>query len=226
MFNIQKFSRFVAERRQSADMSAAALAEKTGVALPALLKYESGEAFPDVSLLVPLADALGVTLDALIASGDPEPVEACVLKNAALGQDVPADALRGASVCDLANISPLLKPSLLERIAGGLSKHGIDISHIVELAEYLNDENVVRALEESSFEKLDEELLEKLLPMLDDEAKQTIFEKVLNGELDWHFLKKLLPYARYMYQQIEAAVVYGALDWEVIKYMQEVDWQQ
>ncbi len=114
----------------------------------------------------------------------------------------------------------------LLKVAAGLSRHGIDISHIVELADYFSDENVVKAIEEDSFEKLNPELLEKLLPILDDEGKQKIFEKILDGEIDWHFLKCLLPYAKYMYSQIEASVVLGALDWEVIKYLEDVDWQQ
>lgn len=123
-------------------------------------------------------------------------------------------------------MSTNLDTELLLKVAAGLSKHGIDISHIVELAEYFSDEDVVKALEEDSFEQLNPELLEKLLPLLNDDGKQKIFEKILDGEIDWHFLKKLIPYAKYMYSQIEASVVLGALDWEVIKYLEDIDWQQ
>lgn len=112
--------------------------------------------------------------------------------------------------------------SVARRISEGLSSHGIDISKIVEFIEYLNDEKVAEALETSDFEKLDEGLLEKLLPLLDDSSKQIIFEKILDSEIDWHFLKKLIPYARNMRDQIEAAVVLGALDWEVIKFIDDV----
>ena len=43
-------------------------------------------------------------------------------------------------------------------------------------------------------------------------AKNIIFDKIINGELDYHLLRVIIPYADYLTSLIEAAVVYGVLD--------------
>ena len=58
--------------RKAAGLSQEALGEKLGVVSQTVSKWERGESAPDAALLVPLADALGVSLDALFgrALGD------------------------------------------------------------------------------------------------------------------------------------------------------------
>ena len=51
--------------RKAAGLSQEALGEKLGVVSQTVSKWERGESAPDAALLVPLADALGVSLDAL-----------------------------------------------------------------------------------------------------------------------------------------------------------------
>lgn len=207
-------------------MTQSELADRLFVTRQAVSKYEQGESFPEITVLTTMAEVFGISLDAFIGAGEPTKTEAVVLEHAAMNKDIPGELINDDIISDIINIAPLLKPSLLDKIAAGFGKHGIDISKVVELAEYMNDESVIKLLENATFDTLDEELLEKFIPLLNDDSKQIIFQKILDGELDWHLLKKVLPYAKYMYQQIEAAVVYGVLDWEVIKYLQDVDWQQ
>ena len=226
MFNSKKFGANIAALRIKQDMTQSKLADRLSVTGQTVSKYEQGRSFPEITILVSMAEIFGVTLDELIKEGNPTETEATVLKSAALKKDIPIDIIKDEAVSDILNIAPLLKPSLIDKIANGLGKHGIDISKIVELAEYINDESVIKLLENATYDTLDEKLLEKLIPLLNDDSKQLIFQKILDGELDWHLLKTVLPYAKYMYQQIEAAVVYGVLDWEVIKYLRNVDWQQ
>lgn len=92
---------------------------------------------------------------------------------------------------------------------------------MLSLAEYLNDETVGKLLENVTFDTIDDELLEKLIPFLDEKSKYTVFQKILDGEMDWHFIKVLLPYAEYMASQIEAAIVEGALPKEALNVMRE-----
>ncbi len=91
-------------------------------------------------------------------------------------------------------------------MAKGLAKHGIDISSIVLLAEY-----VVKLLENATYDTINENLLERLIPFLDGNSISTIFQKILEGDLDYRLIRIMLPYAEYIYPQIEAAVLYGAL---------------
>ena len=51
--------------RKAAGLSQEALGDKLGVVSQTVSKWERGESAPDAALLVPLADALGVSLDAL-----------------------------------------------------------------------------------------------------------------------------------------------------------------
>lgn len=212
MFDTVKFGAYLARLRKGADMTQSELGEKLSVTRQAISKYELGDSFPDISVLVLISEVFGVGVEELISSGNPSRGEARILGDIAAGQgDVVAQ-----SVSDLISLAPLLKPSILERLALSLGGRGIDISNIVDLARYLSDKSVLELLENASFQSVDEQLLERLIPLLDDESKASIFEKILDGEMDWHMIKTLLPYAKYITPQIEAAVIEGVLPYEVI----------
>lgn len=217
MFNTQKFGSYLSRLRKKTDMTQSELAAKLAVTRQAISGYERGDSFPDVSILVLIADTFGVSLDELINSGEPTRGEALILTDAAIGRNVEF----AENVSDILNLAPLLKPSVLGKLSAGLSKKGIDISNIVGLAEYLNDDTVIDMLENATFDSVSDELLGKLMPLLDDHSKGTIFEKILNGVMDWHLIRALVPYMDYMQSQIEAAVVEGALPYEALDLMHE-----
>lgn len=58
----EKTGRLIAERRRELGMTQLQLSEKIGVSNRTVSKWETGAGFPDVSLLEPLADALGVSV--------------------------------------------------------------------------------------------------------------------------------------------------------------------
>lgn len=113
---------------------------------------------------------------------------------------------------EIGKIAPTLRPDALKRAAEGLARHNIDISNLVRLAECLDDENVARMLEETDYDKLDGGMLEMFVPFLSPESIYKIFEKIIEGELDYRFLSVILPYSEYLIEQIECAVTYGVLD--------------
>ncbi|MDD2267919.1 MAG: helix-turn-helix transcriptional regulator [Eubacteriales bacterium] len=217
MFDTKKFGGYLSRLRKNADMTQSELAEKLAVTRQAVSGYERGDSFPDVSILVIIADVFGISLDDLINSGEPTRGEALILSNTAVGNN----NVIAESVADIVNLAPLLKPSILEKLSAGLSKKGIDISNIVSLAEYLNDDSVVSLLKNATFDTISDDLLEKLMPLLDDRSKGTIFQKILEGEMDWHLVKSLIPYADYLQSQVEAAVVEGALPYEALDLMHQ-----
>ena len=217
VFDTKKFGGYLSRLRKSADMTQSYLAEKLLVTRQAVSGYERGDSFPDVSILVLIADIFGVSLDVLINSGEPTRGEALILGAAAAGDG----SVVAESVEDIINLAPLLKPSALGRLAAGLSKQGIDISSVVDLAEYLNDDSVASLLKDADFETVSDALLEKLIPLLDERAKGMVFGKILDGEMDWHLIKTLIPYAEYMSSQVEAAVVEGALPWGALVTVRE-----
>lgn len=226
MFDTKKFGGFLSRLRKNADMTQVELADRLNLTRQAVSRYEHGDSFPDVSILVLIADIFHISLDELISSGEPTRGESIILENAAVGNEsVVADSIE-----DIVNLAPFLKPSLLTRLSSGLAKQGIDISNIVALAEYLNDDSVISMMENAKFEGISLELLEKLMPLLDAGSRGKIFQKILNGEMDWHFLRPMLLWCEDIYDfglpsQVEAAVVEGALPWEVLDLMREA-WKE
>ncbi|MBR4896258.1 MAG: hypothetical protein IKZ41_07510 [Clostridia bacterium] len=119
----------------------------------------------------------------------------------------------------------VLTPSTLEKISEQLRTQGVDISKIVDLSEYLNDKLTAEMLADASFENLENSaafgLMEHLIPLLDEKSKTTLFSKVIEGQLDWHYLKIMMPYITYLRWHIESAYIEGALPAEVMTWLNE-----
>lgn len=208
MFDVKKFGANLARLRKNKDMTQSELADKLNLTRQAISKYEVGDSSPDISILISIAEIFGITLHELINSGEPTRGEAIILESVAKGTDEATEL----DVSDIINLAPLLKPSTLDRMAQGLGKQGIDISNIVALMEFLSDKSVVKLLENATYNTLNEELIEKLIPFLDENAKNVIIQKIIDGEHDWHTLKIMSPYLQYVnFAVVEAAVIDGAL---------------
>ena len=119
----------------------------------------------------------------------------------------------------------VLTRSTLEKISEQLRTQGVDISKIVDLSEYLNDKLTAEMLADASFENLENSaafgLMEHLIPLLDEKSKTTLFSKVIEGQLDWHYLKIMMPYITYLRWHIESAYIEGALPAEVMTWLNE-----
>ena len=59
--------------RRRAGLSQEELAETVGVSRQAVSKWEQGQSLPDISLLLPLADFFGVSVDSLLRDPDQPP---------------------------------------------------------------------------------------------------------------------------------------------------------
>lgn len=212
LFSTIKFGGFLSRLRKNADMTQSELAEKLSVTRQAISDYERGNSFPDITILILITEIFNISLDELINSGEPTMGEAYILKSIADEKDE-----INVNIDEVKSLAPLLKPSILENLATGLAKNGIDISNIVSLAEYLNDKSVIALLKNANFETVDDKLLSNLMPLLDERSKSMIFQKILDGEMDWHLIKVMLPYADYLISYIEAAVIEGALPKEALK---------
>lgn len=216
MFDTQKFGGNLSRLRKTADMTQSELADRLNLTRQAVSRYETGDSFPDISILVLIADIFGVTTDSLISAGEPTHGESLILSSVVRGQDTVPE-----TISDVISLAPYLKPSVLDKLAASLAGRGIDISGIVALAEYLNDDSVLEMLQKADMTDVDDKLLAKLIPILDDRSKGRIFQMILDGEMDWHMLRSLMPYMVYMQSQIEAAVIEGCLPWEALDVLHE-----
>ncbi len=68
--NTQKTGQFICLLRKQKGLTQSQLAEQVGVTDKAVSRWETGKGFPDISLLQPLADALGTSVTELLA-GEP-----------------------------------------------------------------------------------------------------------------------------------------------------------
>ncbi len=155
-----------------------------------------------------MARALGVSTGELIAAGEPTVGEAHILHQLSEGQ-TPSGI---ATPEDIANLAPLLKPSTVEALAARLASDGVNISRMVELTRFLSDDGARRLFSVTDLSELTPELLGYLMPFLDYDSKCTIFDGILNGELDWHLLS-VFPVDRSL---LEAAFMEGILPSEAL----------
>lgn len=62
-----KTGALIAQMRKEKGMTQKALADSIGVSNAAISKWETGKGFPDISLLEPLSNALGLTVSEILA---------------------------------------------------------------------------------------------------------------------------------------------------------------
>lgn len=218
MFDADLFCANLSMLRRNADMTQSELADKLNLTRQAISRYEKGDSFPDISILVKIAEIFNISIDELIGAGSPTEGEQELLKNAALGKDVKSCH---CNIRELENIAPFLKPSILDRAIQGFAEQGIDISNLASLFSYMSDSGFWELLGTSDFQKFDMVLLEKLIPFMNFSAKISIFDKIIRGEIDWHFLSVLMKYIRISESVLEAAVIDGVLDEGVLILLRE-----
>lgn len=210
MFNTQTFGLKLAQLRKNADMTQSDLGDRLNVTRQAISKYETGDSFPDVAILVTMAEVFGVSVDELIGAGSPTAGEAAILNSLAQGKEPDT-----ATPEDVASLAVWLKPSAVERLTVNLAKQGINVSRLMDIAVYLSDEGTQRLLAETDCAGITPEMLEHLLPFMDYASMCRILDKILEGEMDWHLLKPL----RVDRSLIEAAVIEGVLPYEALGIM-------
>ena len=218
MFDADLFCANLSTLRRNADMTQSELADRLNLTRQAISRYEKGDSFPDISILVKIAEIFNISIDELIGAGAPTDGEQELLKSAALGKDLKTCRF---NLYELENIAPLLKPSALDRAIQGFASQGIDISNLASLFSYMSDQGFWELLEASDYRTIDTALLEKMLPFMNFPAKLSVFEKILRGEIDWHFLNVLMKYVRISDSVIEAAVIDGVLDEGVLALVRE-----
>ena len=73
MLNNRDFGANIADLRKKKGLTQAQLAEMLNISNKTISRWETGEGYPEVTLLSPLAKALGITVDELLAESAPEP---------------------------------------------------------------------------------------------------------------------------------------------------------
>ena len=206
--NIVKFGAYISRLRKEHDMPQSKLADILNVTRQAVSKWERGEGFPDISILCEVANVFETSVDALLNAGEATGNEAAILSSVTQNQEIAQEIFEDKGVVqDVINIAPYLKISTLSVIAEKLAKHNINISKIIELAEFMNDESIIKLFQNSDLEKLDDDLLNRLIPFLDQDSLYVLLERFMNGE------NKQLNFRDYIdYSLFQAAWMQGVMD--------------
>lgn len=213
--NLIKFGAYLARLRKERDMPQSRLADMLNITRQAVSKWERGEGFPDIGLLCAIAEIFEMSVDELIRAGDASENQASIIASVSQNQEIAAEILADeGALCDIINIAPYLKVSSLSAIANQLAKHNLNIQKIVELSEFMNDDSVIKLLENCDMQTPDDALLEKLIPFLDAPSMITVLEKVMSGQNSHQLIKHMRPYIGH--ELIEAAVLQGVLDYSVL----------
>lgn len=67
---MEKIGKFISELRKSKGLTQKDLAEQMGVTDKAVSKWERGQSYPDISLIIPLSELFGVTANELLNGGE------------------------------------------------------------------------------------------------------------------------------------------------------------
>lgn len=229
--NTTKFGAYVSKLRKQSDLTQSQLADMLNVTRQAVSKWEMGDSFPDISLLPRLTDIFRITVDQLMTCGEPgrtenemktEMTSGASEKVAGVLED---EGTKVDSMDSPVNVAPALTMGTLDMISESLGKHGINIAPILELAVYTNEMAQTNLLKTGSSDQLDENLLEKFIPFLTRESKETLFYKIIDGELNSSLLVTLLPYLEMpnLGNLIDAAVLEGRLDASILKHMHKLN---
>ena len=71
--NLSEMGQYIAEKRAEKGLTQQQLADRLHVINKAVSKWETGRGLPDIQMLEPLSEALGVTPAELLRCGRPEP---------------------------------------------------------------------------------------------------------------------------------------------------------
>ena len=111
-----------------------------------------------------------------------------------------------------------------------MAKDGLDISEVCSLAEYLNEQDVLRLLENAKggVSTMPLDLLAHLIPFLTGDSVYILFQKILDGEIDRRLLPTLMksPYCGIPISLVEEAVEQGALPWETLWEIGPTAWEK
>jgi len=71
MYNTKQFGAYLASKRRQTHMSQSDLAIRLNLTRQSISHYETGQSFPDISIIIQFAAIFDITIDELVKSGLP-----------------------------------------------------------------------------------------------------------------------------------------------------------
>ncbi len=164
MFDMQYSGKAIARARKAKNMTQMELADALNISYQAVSNWERGVSMPDISKLPELSELLGISIDDILG------------KNSAVIKDVLNDGdFSAATVEEVVEAAPLLRPSQLEKVVEEMEKN-IDWKEIFEVLEYLS-EDFIDELFRRAADDGDVEAVKKLLDYTDEDVIDEVAQK-------------------------------------------------
>lgn len=213
MFDIMKVARNIKEARIARDMTQMNLADAMEVSYQAVSNWERGNSMPDIAKLGQLCEILQIRLDQLLGTEEEANTIAKVIHR-------DEDGTAAVTMEEIKNIVPLLPPEEVKRLVsenlqetskqdeirreydsteepeqekhGAREKRKMDSSTLIELAPYLEEDDLGEILQDFEVE-MDIKTVMKLAPFLNE---RTLDELVLHikDEIGREEIMKLVPF--------------------------------
>lgn len=181
MFDTRKIGARIAELRKSKDMTQMELADQMLVSFQAVSNWERGNTMPDIAKLGDLARILGVSIEELLGSAEQSRiVEKVVQKDPEIKLE------------EVAEVAPMLKPSQLEEAVENSQRESVSIEMLTSLAPFLSASRLAKEMEKAKFEDLSE--IVPLAPFLNENFLGDFIEKQAGTKKSLKALNSLAPF--------------------------------
>ena len=177
MFNTMKIAKQIRSARIALNMTQMNLADAMGVSYQAVSNWERGNSMPDISKLEDLCGTLKITIEELLGMETPQAAVVTKLMEA----DTPL------STEELVEVAPMLPPVELKKQT---QKQKPNLSILVEIAPYLDEEFLEELVRDAKVENLEE--IVALAPFLDENVLDELVRKA--PETDREGVLALAPF--------------------------------
>ena len=222
MIDPRKTGAYISKLRREKDWTQLELAEKLHVTPQAVSRWETGDSFPDLGLMVELGKVFKVSVDNLLNGettpathersrwlslrGAQPPSKATtgeVLTELAQGQPEKVAKMVAEGKADLESVieaGPLARPSTMDKVVEELQaaqnqtgfKFGME--QIAELAPFISQDLLSEIVDQIVDDKVDLHYLSELAPFLNRETLDGLVDRAVTGEMDGSILAELAPF--------------------------------
>ena len=186
MFDTKKVAESIKTARNKKNMTQMDLADQMGVSYQAVSNWERGNSMPDISRLQELCNILDISLEELVGEKD---------KQTEIVGKLMANEEEDVSLDDIAEVAPILKPTLIEnKIDDAISNNKkISSETLLELAPFMDNDSLDKLARKMADTNIN--MLCNLAPFLKKDTLDAYVEKWISEEkTDFDSIEDLAPF--------------------------------